>query len=114
SARSAVPVTRRNIFACLTARGAAAVCALTALPGSAKAEAPAPVPASKHGLLISVDGMHHSDLDWYCAHHPSSTLAKLTHTGRESTNAATSNPSDSAPGGAAMMTGGNPKPTGAS
>ena len=41
-----------------------------------------------------------------------STLAKLTHSGSEYTNAAASNPSDSDPGGTALMTGGNPKSTG--
>jgi hypothetical protein len=56
--------------------------------------------------------MHQSDLDWYIANHPSSTLAKLTHTGVEYTNAAASNPSDSDPGGTALMTGGNPTSTG--
>src|SRR5580698_7216173 len=66
----------------------------------------------KHVLLISVDGMHQSDLHWYVANHPSSTLAKLTHAGSEYTNASTSNPSDSDPGGTALMTGGNPKSTG--
>src|SRR5580698_10349285 len=66
----------------------------------------------KHVLLISVDGMHQSDLDWYVANHPSSTLAKLTHSGSEYTSASTSNPSDSDPGGTALMTGGNPKSTG--
>ncbi len=63
-------------------------------------------------LLISVDGMHQSDLDWYVANHPNSTLAKLVHSGSEYTRAATSNPSDSDPGGTALMTGGNPKSTG--
>src|SRR5215467_3066019 len=110
SARTGVPVTRRKTFACLAASTAAAACALTALQGTANAAAPAP--ASKHVLLISVDGMHQSDLDWYVAHHPSSTLAKLLHTGSEYTNASTSNPSDSDPGGTALMTGGNPKSTG--
>src|SRR4029077_6420411 len=66
----------------------------------------------QHVLMISVDGMHQSDLDWYVAHHPSSALAKLTRSGTEYTNAATSNPSDSDPGGTALMTGGNPKSTG--
>src|SRR6202046_5368372 len=66
----------------------------------------------KHVLLISVDGMHQNDLDRYVANHPSSTLAKLTHSGSEYTNAATSNPSDSDPGGTALMTGGNPRSTG--
>ena len=32
----------------------------------------------KHVLLISVDGLHQSDLQWYVAHHPDSELAKLT------------------------------------
>jgi predicted AlkP superfamily pyrophosphatase or phosphodiesterase len=66
----------------------------------------------KHVLLISIDGMHQSDLDWYVAHHPYSTLAKLTRGGSEYINAAASNPSDSDPGGTALMTGGNPKSTG--
>jgi hypothetical protein len=102
-------VTKRKTFACL-ASAAAAACALSALPGSANAAAPAP--ASKHVLLMSVDGMHQSDLDWYVANHPNSTLAKLTHTGIDYTNAATSNPSDSDPGGTALMTGRNPTSTG--
>src|SRR6202008_2028726 len=55
-------------------------------------------PGIQHVLLISVDGMHQSDLDWYIANHPGSTLAKLIRTGSEYTNALTSNPSDSDPG----------------
>ncbi len=114
SARMGVPVTRRTTFACLAASAVAAACALPSSQGSAQASAPAQAhaPASKHVLLISVDGMHQSDLDWYVANHPNSTLAKLTHSGSEYTNAATSNPSDSDPGGTALMTGGNPKSTG--
>jgi hypothetical protein len=92
----------------LAAASAAALCAVPILNANAEAAAP----ASKHVLLISVDGMHQSDLDWYIAHHPGSTLARLTHGGSEYTNAATSNPSDSDPGGTALMTGGNPKSTG--
>lgn len=30
-----------------------------------------------HVLLISVDGLYQSDLDWYVHNHPSSALAKL-------------------------------------
>ncbi|MCI0157786.1 alkaline phosphatase family protein [Leifsonia shinshuensis] len=67
---------------------------------------------SRHVLLISIDGMHQSDLDWYISQHPGSTLAELTHHGSEYVNAVTSNPSDSDPGGTALMTGGNPKTTG--
>ena len=65
-----------------------------------------------HVLLISVDGMHQSDLDWYIANHPGSELAQLAHGGAEYTNAHTSVPSDSDPGGTALMTGGNPRSTG--
>ncbi|SEM61941.1 alkaline phosphatase family protein [Streptacidiphilus jiangxiensis] len=88
---------------------AAALCGLPALNANAAEGRPS---ASKHVLLISIDGMHQSDLDWYIANHPGSTLARLTHTGSEYTNAETSNPSDSDPGGTALMTGGNPRSTG--
>jgi hypothetical protein len=66
----------------------------------------------QHVLLISVDGMHQSDLAWYVANHPGSALAQLAQGGREYTNDHTSDPSDSDPGGTALMTGGDPKVTG--
>ena len=66
----------------------------------------------KHVLLISVDGMHQSDLDWYVAHYPHSELARLATGGAEYTNAKTADPSDSDPGGTAIMTGADPKLTG--
>jgi hypothetical protein len=66
----------------------------------------------QHVLLISVDGMHQSDLDWYVANHPNSELAKLAEGGQEYTNNHTADPSDSDPGGTALMTGGDPKVTG--
>ena len=66
----------------------------------------------KHVLLISVDGMHQSDLDWYVANHPNSELARLATGGAEYTNAQTADPSDSDPGGTALMTGADPKLTG--
>jgi hypothetical protein len=68
--------------------------------------------AIKHVLLISVDGLHQSDLDWYIAHHPDSELAKLARGGAEYTSAHTPVPSDSDPGMTAQMTGGNPRTTG--
>jgi hypothetical protein len=66
----------------------------------------------EHVLLISVDGMHQSDLDWYVANHPNSELAKLAEGGQEYTDNHTSDPSDSDPGGTALMTGADPKLTG--
>ena len=68
--------------------------------------------AIEHVLLISVDGMHQSDLDWYIANNPNSELAKLASGGAEFTNNHTSDPSDSDPGGTAIMTGGDPRATG--
>jgi hypothetical protein len=66
----------------------------------------------EHVLLISVDGLHQSDLEWYVANHPESELARLTRRGAEFSNARTSDPSDSDPGGTALMTGGDPRATG--
>ncbi|MDE1816498.1 MAG: alkaline phosphatase family protein [Thaumarchaeota archaeon] len=66
----------------------------------------------KHVLLISVDGLHQSGLDWYVSNHPNSELAKLVQGGAEFTNAHTSDPSDSDPGGTALMTGGDSRATG--
>jgi Type I phosphodiesterase / nucleotide pyrophosphatase len=65
-----------------------------------------------HVLLISVDGMHQSDLDWYVAQHPDSELAKLAAGGAVYSNNHTSDPSDSDPGGTALTTGGDPRATG--
>jgi hypothetical protein len=67
---------------------------------------------SPHVLLVSVDGLHQSDLDWYVAHHPDSTLAHLTSGGTEYDHAVTPVPSDSFPGMVAQVTGGNPGTTG--
>jgi hypothetical protein len=108
---------RRRTRAALAATGIAVVAGtvLAGLGATTSASAAPAVSAGAHGrhvLLVSVDGMHQSDLDWYIAQHPSSTLAKLTHGGSDFTNAETSNPSDSDPGGTALMTGGNPKTTG--
>ncbi|MBV8430515.1 MAG: alkaline phosphatase family protein, partial [Solirubrobacterales bacterium] len=61
---------------------------------------------------ISVDGLHQSDLDWYVKNNPHSELAKLAGGGAEFSNAHTSVPSDSDPGGTALMTGGDPRATG--
>jgi len=62
--------------------------------------------------LISVDGLHALDLSNYVASHEDSTLASLSRNGVTYTNAATSQPSDSFPGLAALVTGGDPITTG--
>jgi hypothetical protein len=66
----------------------------------------------QHVLLISVDGLHQSDLVWYVQNHPNSELAALVRGGLEYNNAHTPIPSDSYPGTVALMTGGNPNTTG--
>ncbi|GAC1488614.1 MAG: alkaline phosphatase family protein [Solirubrobacteraceae bacterium] len=68
--------------------------------------------AAQHVLLLSVDGLHQTDLQYYVEHHPSSALAKLTRRGTEFTAAKTPFPSDSFPGMVGQVTGGNPKSTG--
>jgi len=68
--------------------------------------------ADPHVLLISVDGLHQADLDWYVAKHPGSALARLVHDGTSFTHAQTPVPSDSFPGMIGQLTGGNPKTTG--
>lgn len=65
-----------------------------------------------HVLLISVDGMHQSDLAWYVQNHPGSTLASLTAQGIDYSDASTPFPSDSFPGMVGQATGGNPRTTG--
>jgi hypothetical protein len=65
-----------------------------------------------HVLLLSVDGLHQSDLTWYVSEHPESALARLVQGGVDFTDAQTPFPSDSFPGMVAMVTGGNPKSTG--
>jgi hypothetical protein len=69
-------------------------------------------PKIKHVLLISVDGMHAIDLTNYVASHPNSTLAHLSAHGVTFDNASTSQPSDSFPGLASLVTGGSPTTTG--
>jgi hypothetical protein len=69
-------------------------------------------PAAKHVLLLSVDGLHQSDLAWYAARHPDSALARLAGNGTEYTHAQTPVPSDSFPGMVGQLTGGGPGTTG--
>jgi hypothetical protein len=63
-------------------------------------------------LLLSVDGLHQSDLDWYVKTHPASALAATVGHGVQFTDAQTPVPSDSFPGLIGQLTGGNPRTTG--
>jgi hypothetical protein len=67
---------------------------------------------ARHVLLLSVDGLHQSDLAGYVSSHPKSALAELAGDGQQYTNAKTPFPSDSFPGMVGQVTGGNPSSTG--
>jgi len=94
------------------ADSAAAVSVPLGLSAQSAAADHAVLQGIQHMLLISVDGMHQSDLDWYVANYPHSELATLADGGQVYTNNHTSDPSDSDPGGTALMTGDDPKLTG--
>ena len=66
----------------------------------------------QHVLLLSVDGLHQKDLDWYVKAHPQSAFAALVGNGTSYTHAQTPVPSDSFPGMVGQVTGGNPGTTG--
>jgi hypothetical protein len=68
--------------------------------------------AGRHSLLISVDGLHASDLQAFVRMFPKSNLARLSRRGTTYNDALTSFPSDSFPGMLALATGGTPKQTG--
>lgn len=82
------------------------------LATSARADDDARQPRAKHVLLVSVDGLHQADLDWFVNANPASTLAQLVRHGVAYRNAQTPFPSDSFPGMVGQATGGNPRTTG--
>ncbi len=82
------------------------------LATSARADDDARQPRAKHVLLVSVDGLHQADLDWFVNANPASTLAQLVRHGVAYRNAQTPFPSDSFPGMVGQVTGGSPRTTG--
>jgi len=62
----------------------------------------------KRVLLLSVDGLHATDLQRYVRTHPDSAMAELASHGTTFTNAHTPSLSDSFPGLLALVTGGSP------
>ncbi|HTI16574.1 MAG TPA: alkaline phosphatase family protein [Trinickia sp.] len=102
---SAVPFLRAALGLMAGMAGMAA----SAAPMSTSMPASAPV---RHVLLVSVDGLHGSDLANFINAHPSGTLAALVKQGIEYSNAHTVAPADSFPGLLALVTGGTPAVTG--
>jgi hypothetical protein len=88
---------------------------VTAIAASLAAAMVTPAAAAapdRHVLLISVDGLHATDLAWYVRQHPHSALAGLTRDGVDYSHAKAPLPSDSFPGMVGQLTGGNPATTG--
>jgi hypothetical protein len=96
----------------LTAGACAVVAALAVGSPSFAQQAATPSAAAPHVLLLSVDGLHQSDLNWWVRRHPYGSLAQVVRGGTEYTRAETPIPSDSFPGLVGQITGGNPKTTG--
>src|SRR5690349_10770446 len=65
-------------------------------------------PKIQHVLVISIDGMHSQDLAKWVQSRTTSTLAQLTTTGVNYTNAFTTQPSDSVPATVGIFTGASP------
>ena len=100
----------RSLPAAGLALTAAAVGVALVVPAQAGAHAPSrPV---KHVLVLSVDGLHQSDLAWYVSTHRHSALAGLVATGADFRAAQTTFPSDSFPGMVAQFTGAGPGASG--
>ena len=92
--------------------GIVAVSALALVVASAVAARSQDRSPTKHVLLLSVDGLHQSDVVWFVNHNPKSALAALVRRGVEFANAQSPFPSDSFPGMVGQVTGGNPSSTG--
>jgi hypothetical protein len=100
---------RRRIPSILAAGVCAGTLTVATVAGPA---ASAHQPPARHVLLLSVDGLHQSDVDYYIAAHPRSALARLVEGGSEYTHAQTTFPSDSFPGMVAQLTGAGPGTSG--
>ncbi|KXS11744.1 hypothetical protein M427DRAFT_72645 [Gonapodya prolifera JEL478] len=61
---------------------------------------------SERVLLVSIDGWHQSDLEWWITNYPKSAIAEIYGRSLSYSNALSSRPSDFFPGLLAMVTGG--------
>lgn len=104
-------MSRRHVRTAVVLAATGVLTGVTAAQPAAFAATHRPA-AARHVLLVSVDGLHQSDLAWYTAGHPKSALAQLVGGGVEYTHARTTTPSDSFPGMVAQATGGSPGTTG--
>ena len=90
----------------------AAAIAAALVPVASRADDDYDVRHASHVVVISVDGLHQTDLAAYVATHATSTLARFVNEGTSYSNARPPFPSDSFPGLTAIVTGANPKSSG--
>jgi len=83
-------------------------CAPQPLPSAAAPSAGPLAGIIKHVAVISVDGMHSSDIAKYLAIRPQAFIGTMLKTGYEYANAYSTAPSDSFPGTVAQYTGATP------
>jgi Type I phosphodiesterase / nucleotide pyrophosphatase len=94
---------------CIAAGLGLGVLALGPVVPAAAASPRSPV---KHVLVLSIDGLHETDLAFYVSRHPHSALGELVADGTNYTRAQTTFPSDSFPGMVAQFTGAGPGTSG--
>ena len=85
---------------------------LVGCSGSSSSDSPSLSTPISHVVLISVDGMHNSDLANWIAQNPTSSLAQLAGNSLTYSEVQTPVPSDSFPGLMALTTGGTTRSTG--
>ena len=94
---------------CIAAGLGLGVLALGPVVPAAAASPRSPV---KHVLVLSIDGLHETDLAFYVGQHPHSALGDLVADGTNYTQAQTTFPSDSFPGMVGQFTGAGPGTSG--
>jgi hypothetical protein len=95
-------MSRRSIAAATAGLGVGLLALGVGVPNALASEGKSP---AKHVLVISVDGLHETDLAYYVRTHPTSAMAALVKGGTDYTGARTTFPSDSFPGMIAQFTG---------
>jgi hypothetical protein len=84
----------------------------TAFLGAAAASSPALATPFQHVIVLSIDGLHQADLTDPATRQYLPNITALTGAGISYTNVTGSQPSDSFPGTAALLTGASPRSTG--
>ncbi|MCI4677151.1 alkaline phosphatase family protein [Rhodoblastus acidophilus] len=89
-----------------------AVASSLAIPFATLSPAAARQDRDKHVLILSIDGFHQADLNYFVAHRTCPNIAALVKSGVTYTSASTTKPSDSFLGTIAQVSGATPKSAG--